>query len=151
MKKFDFDKAVNRYNAIMMTVCYEHSTIGTNYSEGTEDWNIRDMVAECDYVLSTYYEVGHCNEELRHSEEQDERKVWYSETGKLSRFIKAYEPFIQDVVCAQGHCSRFDNYKDRFKLSSDKTVEELISNAVERSEAAGKDVDSVSLDREHLL
>lgn len=129
MKHFNYERAVKRYNDIMMSVCYEHSTIGTRFSEGTDEWNVRDMVAECDYVLSTYYEVGHCNEELRHSEEPDERKVWYSETGKLRRFIDAYEPFIDGVFCTQGHCSKFDNHM----LMS---VAELIGDAVVRSNAS---------------
>lgn len=106
MKHLNIDTAIQRYNNIMMSICYEHSTIDTEYSENTENWNIRDMVSECAYVLSTYYEVGHANEELRHTAD---RKIWLSETGKLKRFIKAYEPFIKDVVCTQGHCSEYDN------------------------------------------
>ena len=109
MKKVNMVSAIRRYNDIMEHIGYEHNTIGTKYSEGTEEWNLRDMVAEADYALSCYYEVGHCNEEMRHSEYEDERKMWRSETGKLKRFIEAYEPFIKDMVCAEGHCSRFDN------------------------------------------
>ena len=41
--------------------------------------------------------------------DEDDYKMWVSETGKLKRFIKAYEPFVEDMICAQGHCSRFDN------------------------------------------
>lgn len=107
MEKFNFAKAVERYNGIMMDICVEHSTIGTDYSEGTENWNIRDMVAECEYWLSTYYECGHCREEMRRDGE-DGRRAWYSETGKLRRFIKAYEPFVKDVTCNQRHCSKYD-------------------------------------------
>ena len=114
-----FDKAVKRYNDIMMSLCYEHVTIGTRYSEGTENWNIRDMVAECDYVLSCYFEGGHLRAEMRHSEDTEARKLWRSETGKLKRFIAAYEPFIEGVICEAGHCSQYDNYKDRFKVVAD--------------------------------
>lgn len=112
MKYFNIDKAIQRYNNIMMAVCYEHSTIGTDFSENTENWNIRDMVSECAYVLSTYYEEGHANEELRHTED---RKIWLSETGKLKRFIEAYKPFIGGVICTQGHCSEYDNYNADFR------------------------------------
>ncbi len=132
MKHFDYDKAVKRYNDIMMSVCYEHSTIGTEYSQNTDGWNVRDMVAECDYVLSCYYEVGHCNEELRHSEDPDERKLWRSETGKLQRFIDTYKPFIEGVVCAEGHCSRYDNHKEAYKA-----VDTLIADASQREGANG--------------
>lgn len=106
MKYLNIDKAIQRYNQIVCSIGYEHISIGTEFSENTEHWNIRDMVAECDYILSTYYEEGHANEELRHI---GERKMWVSETGKLKRFIEAYKPFIDDVKCTQGHCSDYDN------------------------------------------
>lgn len=105
MKNFDFKKAKKRYNDLMFELCYEHNTIGTSYSEDTDQWNIRDMVAEVDYILSTYYEWGHVNEELK----EENPKLWHSETGKLKRFIDAYKPFIANVVCFEGHCSRYDN------------------------------------------
>ena len=108
MKKLNMESALKRYNDIMETCCYEHSTIGTIYSENTENWNLRDMVAEADYLLSCYYEEGHCRCDDRHLSE-DDYKMWVSETGKLKRFIKAYEPFVEDMICEQGHCSRFDN------------------------------------------
>ncbi len=110
LKNFDFDKAVKHYNSIMMGACCEHVTIGTDYSENTDGWNIRDMVAECDYWLSCYYEGGNAREEMRRGDE-DDRKAWRSDTGKLSRFIEAYKPFIEDYECTKGHCSKFD-YKD---------------------------------------
>ena len=109
MKKLNMESALKRYNNLMYDLCREHNTIGQLLSENTSEWNLRDMVAECDYELSTYYEVGHVNEEMRHSDDQDERKLWRSEVGKLTRFIKRYEPFIGDMVCAQGHCSKYDN------------------------------------------
>ena len=108
MKNMNFEDAKKRYNDIMYCICREHLTIGETLSEDTENWNIRDMVAECDYQLSTYYEVGHCNEEMRREDEEG-RKMWYSETGKLKRFIEAYKPFIEGIKCAAGHCSRYDN------------------------------------------
>ena len=93
----------------MGNIGYEHNQIGTHFSENTENWNLRDMVAECDYVLSSYYEDGHVNGDMRYSEDPSERKMWKSETGKLTRFIKAYEPFIDGLKCFEGHCSKYDN------------------------------------------
>ena len=109
MKDADFKKAVKRYNGIMESIGYEHLTIGTKFSENTENWNIRDLVAEADYVLLTYYEDGHANGDLRYSEEAEERKMWKSETGRLQRFIKAYEPYIKGIKCYKKHCSNYDN------------------------------------------
>ena len=108
MKKFNMETAVKRYNNIMEVIGYEHNTIGTSLSEDTENWNLRDMVAEADYTLSTYYEDGHCNADMRYGDD-DEKKMWRSETGRLARFIKAYEPFIKEMKCSQGHCSKYDN------------------------------------------
>lgn len=108
-KRLNMIVATKRYNDIMMDIGYEHNTIGTEYSEDTDGWNLRDMVAECDYTLSCYYEDGHCNAEMRYSTDPEERRMWKSETGRLRRFIKAYEPFIGDMVVATGHCSSYDN------------------------------------------
>lgn len=109
MKRLNMESAIKRYNNLMCDLAYEHVTIGTKLSENTNGWNIRDMVAECDYILSTYYEYGHVNEEMRHSYYPEERKAWLSETGKLKRFINAYKPFIGGIKCVSGHCSKYDN------------------------------------------
>lgn len=105
--KFNEKKAKKRYNDLMECLALEHLTIGTCFSESTDGWNIRDMVAEADYQLSCYYESGHVNEEMRRGDEYD-RKMWRSETGKLKRFIKAYLPFIDGIECTSGHCSQYD-------------------------------------------
>lgn len=131
MKTLNLTNATKRYNDLMESLGYEHNTIGTELSENTENWNLRDMVAECDYTLSTFYEEGHANNEGRYIEhykataddlmngrinyimrknvEQEEmHKAWLSYTRRLRNFIKAYEPFIEDMVCAEGHCSDYD-------------------------------------------
>lgn len=100
--------AVKKYNDIMENLGYEYSTIGTSLSEGTEAWNLRDMVAECDYVLSTYYKYWHRNCEMRFSDDEDERKMWVSDVGMLKRFIKHWEPYINGMKCAEGHYSKYD-------------------------------------------
>ena len=112
MAELNMKKAIRRYNSIVGDIGYEHLQIGTRFSEDTENWNLRDMVAECDYVLSCYYESGHCNGDMRYSNDPEERKMWKSETGRLKRFIEAFEPFIGDMVCTGVHCSRFDNVPD---------------------------------------
>ena len=93
MTKEQFEKVVKRYNALMYELCYEHVTIGTRYSEGTEKWNLADMVYECEYWLSTFYEDGHANGEMRYGD-ADERKEWRRLTGKLERFINRYTGVI---------------------------------------------------------
>jgi len=97
--------ALRKYNEIMEYRCYEFLTIGKEYSEDTDGWNLRDMVAECNYQLSTYYEEGHVNCEMK----QEDRKQWLAETGRLKRFIAHWEPYIDEMVCVCGHCSKYDN------------------------------------------
>jgi hypothetical protein len=104
-----YQQALKKYNEIMNGLCYEHNTIGTALSEGTANWNLRDMVAECDYVLSTFYEDGHLNGDMRYSDDADERRQWTSDTGKLKRFIAHWLPYISEMACAEGHCSQYDN------------------------------------------
>ena len=110
MTQKEFEKAVARYNKIMFSMALEHLTIGTNLTEEPEkkaQWNIRDLVAECDYQLSTYYEYGHNNFELR-NEGEDGRRAWRNETAMYRRFIVAYLPFINGVQCFGHHCSKYD-------------------------------------------
>lgn len=107
MKTFNLEKATKRYNNIMGSICREYLTIGTQFSENTDNWTIRDMVAECDYQLSCYYEGGNSNADLRYGD-AEERKAWRSETGKLIRFINAYAPFIKGVPEITRHNSQYD-------------------------------------------
>lgn len=101
-------KAIREYNNIMESIGYEHVTIGTSLSEGTEEWNLRDMVAECDYTLSCYYEEGHANGDMRYSEDEEERAMWKSETRRLKKFIEKYKDEAMTMECSEGHCSNYD-------------------------------------------
>lgn len=74
----------------MMDICCEHMTIGTRFSEEPQLKSVEEMVKECEYWLSCYYEGGHAREDMRH-EDEEERKRWRSEVGKLKRFINAYK------------------------------------------------------------
>lgn len=105
----DINKAIREYNDIMMRIGLDHNTIGTEFSESTDDWNLRDIVSECDYVLGTYYEDGHANAEMRWSNDLDERQLWKSETSILKKFINKYKVYINNMKCKQGHCSSYDN------------------------------------------
>ena len=105
------ETAIKRYNRIMFDLCLEFNTIGTSYTEDPKErnnWNLRDLITECDYQLSTYTEWGHTNYEMRYSDDPDERKMWRSDTGKLERFINHYEPYTRGMKPFAGHCSKYD-------------------------------------------
>lgn len=111
-------KIIKRYNKLMYELGWEHKTIGESDSEnGYPDipendknlaWNIRDMVAEADYLLSCYNEEGHNLNEMKYSDDPEIRKTYRSDVGKLKRFIARYEPMIWDEDCIHGHCSQYD-------------------------------------------
>lgn len=113
----NYNTIKNRYNTIMERLAYEHLTVGQYLSEnGSGDpanvrnilWTPRDMVAEADYILSTYFENGHVNGELRYGD-ANERKMWRQETGYLKRFIDRFKAdAIKNYECFQRHCSKFD-------------------------------------------
>lgn len=99
-------KAVAEYNDIMFAICREYLTIGTSFSENTEGWNLRDMVAEADYQLSFYNEKGHW---LHDEMKKEDNNKWRRETGLLKRFIAKYKAEAMTMMATEGHCSRFDN------------------------------------------
>lgn len=120
MKDMIFEDAKKKYNKLMNELGLEHLTIGTNFSEDTENWNIRDMVSECQYQLDVCYEEGNANSEGRYIDEYmdmycvsyddavDAQKAWKSKTMKLRNFIRKYEKVAVTMSCTSGHCSKFD-------------------------------------------
>ena len=93
VKTLNIDSAIKRYNDIMYSLCLEHLTIGTRFSEDTEHYGITEMVEECEYWLDTYYEEGHLRGDMRYSDNPEERKAWRREKGRLERFINTYKKF----------------------------------------------------------
>ena len=121
--------AIKKYNDLMYMLCCEHNTIGTKLSERTEEWNLRDMVSECQYQLDCYYEEGHNAYEQLHALDgctmtiEDlmddrcmKRYLWMmqgveeakKEMKALRQFINTYKKDISGMECHQGHCSMWD-------------------------------------------
>lgn len=119
-KEMIFEEAKKRYNRMMNDFCLEHLTIGTNFSEDTDGWNIRDMVSECQYQLDVCFEDGNANSEGRYTYEYMEmygttyedaeeiHKDWLSKTMRLRNFIRKYKTEALKVKCTTGHYSKFD-------------------------------------------
>lgn len=128
-----FEEAKKRYNDMMYDFCLEHLTIGDDrLSENTDNWNLRDMVSECQYQLDVCYEDGNANNEgqypdyweytsedllnkrkydyvTRHNENEKElHKEWLSKTMRLRNFIRKYKKAAWEMECTEGHCSNFD-------------------------------------------
>lgn len=127
-----YEQAKKDYNDLMFDLGLEFLSIGTNYSENTDGWNVRDMVSECQYQLDVHYEDGNANNEgqhpdywgftvedlmserrfkyvQRHNEEQEEmHKDWLYRTRRLRNFIRKYQSLAMKESCTEGHCSKFD-------------------------------------------
>ena len=130
ISKRRMETAIKKYNKIMYQLCLEHNTIGTKLSERTEEWNLRDMVSECQYQLDCFNEEGHdCYEALHALDDgctmtlddlmdgrgiaEYQRKFKSVESAKadmkaLRGFINQYKKDISDMECHQGHCSMWD-------------------------------------------
>lgn len=105
-----FNKVKEQYNSIMYELGYEYKTIGNEWSDCTEEWNERDMVAECDAILSTFYESGHSNEALRNSDNAEDKAFWRKSVNKLCRFVSKYKPLADNMICNGYHnSSKYDN------------------------------------------
>jgi len=140
MKELKITQITEKYNEIMIELGYEHNTIGTRLSESTDGWNLRDMVAEMDYTLSTYYEDGHANEAMRHGE-PEEKKMWKNQTAKMKRFINHYEKYIEDMICETNHCSEYDNAEEK---EQEQKVEEPKPAEVKRDLENSSEIEFVS-------
>ena len=104
------NNAINEYNDIMILIGREIFTINTKYSidNDLDRWNLRDMVAECDYVLNNlYFKNGSIKFESRLDNEITE-EIWVQDTKKLMGFIQKYKTFAMQMKCYICHDSIFD-------------------------------------------
>jgi hypothetical protein len=84
------ENIVKAYNKLMNGLCLEYLTIGTVYSQGTENWGVQEMLKELKYQLGRYYEWGTSQCELR----EEYPQAWRSETEKIKRMIKRLEGVV---------------------------------------------------------
>lgn len=107
--KIHNQKIVDRFNNVMDSICCEHVTIGTRLSELEDkkeyyqvengisiDW----MLSEAKYWLSCYYETGNVRCDDRFIDEEN-YKIWVSETGKLKRLIAKLESMDLDMIVVE--------------------------------------------------
>ena len=109
-KTLNMETAIKKYNKVLRETVREGMFIGSEYDthKDTQNWNIRDMVSEAQSYLGLYYSNDNMFGELKYGD-AGERNAWKSETAKLKRFIKAYEPYIEGLETAYDHGSKYDN------------------------------------------
>ncbi len=112
MAELNMKSVVKRYNKLMFSIAREHVSIGTEFSEDTEDWNLRDLVSEAQFQYDNYFEGGtvQCAALLGEYGPEDKAAA-RAEMMRLKRFVDNYGPHCNGLVCAQGHCSKWDNHK----------------------------------------
>ncbi len=132
ISKRRMETAVKKYNALMYRLCLDFLTIGTRDSEFPEEksqWNLRDMVSECQYQLDMYYEEGTAQWEALHwldgakltleemMNDQVMRDFTYRTRGvqtardemkELRKFINTYKKDVVGMECFDGHGSMWD-------------------------------------------
>jgi hypothetical protein len=116
-----FEEAKKQYNKTLNSLGLEFLTIGTSFSENTDNWNLRDMVSEAQYQLDVCYEEDNANADGRtvagfmeiysgasREEAEEAHAEWLKKTRALRAFIRKYQAAALKEKCTQGHCSKFD-------------------------------------------
>lgn len=103
---------ITTYNNIMNDICREYLTIGTCHSEGTDGWNVRDMVSEMQYTLDIYLDPECIYWQDAHDETQPPHKPWLrnyqNEIARMRRFIAKYKDEAMTMECTAAHSSIYD-------------------------------------------
>jgi len=68
-----------------------------------EDYTDQEIIEEAEYRLSTYFEDGHINDEMRNDDEGVGQKVALKDIRMLIAFLKKYKT-------VDGHWSKYTNH-----------------------------------------
>lgn len=106
----DFERSIalyskyilNKYNEMMIELNHESGVIGTGKNE---NWNLRDMISEVEYLRSLYYVKGHNRNKLK----TEDPKLFNRQTSRLRYFIRTYRDHVNNLVVTQKHNSKYDN------------------------------------------
>lgn len=79
------NKIRERYKKLMREISLEY------LADEADDLTVDQMVKECEYWLSCYYEDGNSLADMRYDDDPHVRNLWRSETGKLKRFINSFK------------------------------------------------------------
>lgn len=97
-----FKYTLTKYNEMMEELNHESGVIGNGQNE---DWNLRDMVSEVEYLRSLYYTKGHERNKLK----AEDLATFNRHTNRLRYFIRTYKDHIDALVVTTKHNSKYDN------------------------------------------
>lgn len=86
MTDLEFKRCIKAYNEIMNDNGYEYLTYGQRLSDGSVT-SLSDMIKEVRYLLSTFYEEGHVNGDMYHTN----HSYWYKQCKRMNKFLSEYE------------------------------------------------------------
>jgi len=98
----DLKPIIKSYNELVTDLGFKDSIIGPGKNE---NWNLRDMVSEVEYIRSLYYTKGHDRNKLK----ADDLVTFTRHTYRLRYFLRTHKPKISDLVVTQEHNSKYDN------------------------------------------
>lgn len=97
-----FKYTLTKYNEMMIDLNHESGVIGSGENE---NWNLRDMVSEVEYLRSLYYTKDHERNKLK----VEDPFLFNKQTNRLRYFIRTYKDHIADLVVTTKHNSKYDN------------------------------------------
>lgn len=89
------------YNDMMKELNHEAGVIGPGKNE---DWNLRDMVSEVEYLRSTYYDKNHPRSQLRETDPIHFKRHTY----RLRTFLRKHRDDIDGLEVTVKHNSKYD-------------------------------------------
>ena len=98
----DMDYIIKAYNQLLTSIGVEDKTI----LQGTdrENWNLRDMVSEVEYLRSTYYDKNHPRSQLRETDPIHFKRHTY----RLRTFLRKHRDDIDGLEVTVKHNSKYD-------------------------------------------
>ena len=100
----DMRSVIRTYNHLVIDLGYDCDIISPENPD-TENWNLKDMVAEIEYIRSTYYDKNHKNNKLRNEDPGEFNR----RTNRLRNFIRTYRPFIEGMEAYTIHNCKYDD------------------------------------------
>lgn len=96
-----FNYVLTKYNEMMIDLDHKAGVIGDGQNE---NWNLRDMISEIEYLRSLYYTKGHDRNKLK-----TENPVLFNrQTSRLRHYIRTYKDHINDMEVTIKHNSKYD-------------------------------------------
>lgn len=93
--------SLTKYNDMMIALNHEAGVIRPGQNE---NWNLRDMVSEVEYLRSMYYDKNHPRYQLR----KTDPVIFNNHTCRLRNFLRKHSDDIDGLEVTVKHNSKYD-------------------------------------------